>query len=628
MSRRVSLPARAISGEDSGLDPVARPKSGSVSSDDGDLAFPKQGKFFKNLTRSLDPEVKPPPKKDYLDEYQKYKAKRAFNLHGVVKQQTIDLGTLGGPSSSASAAHAAQNRRFSTGMQPPQAPVDGVKDERSATLPIQRGGAAKKGPPPPVAPRKKSVNLPPIQEPTQILTKLPSSPGHETPSYILSAAKKEKQKAEIEAHKPPPVAKKPQIVKSEAKQNNLPCDKPENEAPAVHKENNNQKEEGILTKEENKSQEGESTGAQEKEEDVAERVAATAESNEAKLNGGTTVETFVDKAKGEDRGEPLAAASENQRSVDNENGKGDVVQPAESKDTPGSVVSNQVPNDVSQGGDKSTPEAVPQVVVNESQELKAGMENEDSVGVASASETTPLKEVGRVPVPENETSKDIVNVETEKVTVDEISEKVENPEEDKKGVENQGYDQGVVSEKTESNSIPEEKPSVEEVTTGNEDIVENSSTEKGVAQNNVCADVSPEGGSTATTTEGVVSVNGVTETGVGDSGNATPGDIVPSTESTPTGNGPQSAGATEKLSKTADLLLSFSQDKKETLNVNDGDLKGIGAELQKLNSTIEEISGANAKEEKASQEDIEKLEEIDAMRREMEAMRREMDLLG
>ena len=621
MSRRVSLPARAISGEDSGLDPVARPKSGSVSSDDGDLAFPKQGKFFKNLTRSLDPEVKPPPKKDYLDEYQKYKAKRAFNLHGVVKQQTIDLGTLGGPSSSVSAAQAAQNRRFSTGMEPPQAPVDGVKDERSATLPIQRGGAAKKGPPPPVAPRKKSVNLPPIQEPTKILTKLPSSPGHETPSYILSAAKKEKQKAEIEAHKPPPVAKKPLIVKSEAKQDNLPCDKPENEAPAVHKEDNNQKEEGILTKEENESQEGESTGAQEKE-GAAETVTATALSEEAKVNGGTTVETLVDKAKGEERGEPQAAESENQGSVCGENGKGDVAQPAEPKDTPGSVVSNEVPNDVSQGA----PETVPQVMVNEAQKLEARKESEDSVSVASATETTPLKEVGRVP--ENETSKDTENVETEKMTVDEISEKVENPEVDKQGVGNHGCDQGVMPEKTESNSIPEENPSVEEVTTGKEDIVLNSSTEKGVAQNNVCTDMSPEGGSTATTTEGVVSVNGVTETGVGDIGNATPDDIVPSTESTPTGNGPQSAGATEKLSKTADLLLSFSQDNKENLSVNDGDLKGIGAELQKLNSTIEEISGANMKEEKASQEDIEKLEEIDAMRREMEAMRREMDLLG
>eukprot|EP00112_Aurelia_sp_Birch-Aquarium-sp1_P022183 Seg616.14 transcript_id=Seg616.14/GoldUCD/mRNA.D3Y31 product="hypothetical protein" protein_id=Seg616.14/GoldUCD/D3Y31 len=630
MSRRISLPARAIASEESGLDPVARPKSGSVSSDDGDLGFPKQGKFFKNLTRSLDPEVKPPPKKDYLDEYQKYKAKRAFSLHGVVKQQTIDLGTLGGPSTS-SAAQAA-NRRFSTGMHPPQADVG--KGERSATLPIQRGVTTKKGPPPPVAPRKKSVNLPPIPEPTKILTKLPSSPGHETPSYILSAAKKEKQKAEIEAHKPPPVAKKPQIVKSEAKQNNLPCDKPENETPAVHNENNNEKEEGILTKEENKAQEGESTGAREKE-IAAESSAVIAVNDGVVVNGEGTVENLVGEAKGEGKGEPQATTSEDQGSkqaVDNERGASVVLEgePAvEAKDTLEEIVSNQVPNDASQGGDENTPETTPKVVENEAQELEAGTKDEDSsvenVGVTSSAETALVKEVGSA---ENEASKDIKNVETENVTVDEISENVDIPEGDKQGVENHTEEQGVVSEQTESSSIPEEKPSVEEVPTGKEDIIEKSSTEKGVAQNNVSPDVPSEGGNTTATNEGVVSVNGVTENSVNDIGSATPNDVIPSTESTPTGNGPQSAGATEKLSKTADLLLSFSQDKKENLNANDGDLKGIGAELLKLNSTIEEISGANKKEEKVSQEDIEKMEEIDAMRREMEAMRQEMDLLG
>eukprot|EP00795_Rhopilema_esculentum_P002333 gene2333-17969_t len=86
--------------------------------------------------------------------------------------------------------------------------------------------------------------------------------------------------------------------------------------------------------------------------------------------------------------------------------------------------------------------------------------------------------------------------------------------------------------------------------------------------------------------------------------------------------------ATEKLSKTADLLLSFSQDKSKMVDAGDSDLTGIGEELKKLNSSIEELSQPKNVQEPVSGEDQEKLKEIERMRQEMESMRQEMDLFG
>eukprot|EP00795_Rhopilema_esculentum_P002334 gene2334-17970_t len=223
MSRRVSLPERALSSEDSGLEPVdngGRVKSGSVSSDDGDSFGAKQGKFFKNLTRSLEPAAAPPKKKDFMEEYQKYKAKRAFNLHGVVKQQTIDLGTLGVSSSDKTAP----SRRFSTGTNPPQTGQTSESAVKAATLPASQGS---RGPPPPVAPRKKSVNLPPIPEPKSPQG-LPS-PIHETPSYILSAVKKEQQRAELQRQRAASETHEKPAAKDELYENNLSCS--ENKTP-------------------------------------------------------------------------------------------------------------------------------------------------------------------------------------------------------------------------------------------------------------------------------------------------------------------------------------------------------------------------------------------------------------
>ncbi len=169
MSRKVSLPEGALSVNESGLEAMqnVRPKSGSLSSEDGEAGGPKQSRFFQSLSRSLEP-AGAPPKKDYLDAYQQYKAKRAYNLHGIVKQQTIDLGSLN--SSNPVTAKPDTTRKLSTGTNLPQ-----------HNAPSSEG--SKKGPPPPVAPRKKSVNLPPVSEPAV----------HDTSSYILSAAKKEQQ---------------------------------------------------------------------------------------------------------------------------------------------------------------------------------------------------------------------------------------------------------------------------------------------------------------------------------------------------------------------------------------------------------------------------------------------------
>ena len=187
MSKEVSLAEGALSKDESG-EHVARPKSGSLSSDEGDCLNPKQSRFFKNLSRSLDPAVAP-PKKDFLSEYQKYKAKRAYNLHGIVKQETIDLGT-----SESTTTQSAANRRFSTGTNPPTHSL--LIDSKTRTLPASHGA---RGPPPPVAPRKKSVNLPFVKEPA--VAKPLVSPVHETSSYILSAAKNEQHKADPDFRK-------------------------------------------------------------------------------------------------------------------------------------------------------------------------------------------------------------------------------------------------------------------------------------------------------------------------------------------------------------------------------------------------------------------------------------------
>ncbi len=77
--------------------------------------------------------------------------------------------------------------------------------------------------------------------------------------------------------------------------------------------------------------------------------------------------------------------------------------------------------------------------------------------------------------------------------------------------------------------------------------------------------------------------------------------------------------SSEKLSQMADLLLSFSGEKKEEpLAVKDEDLAKVGADLQNLNSCIDEISEPTKTE--AKPEEREKLENLEAMRKEMEEM--------
>eukprot|EP00794_Sanderia_malayensis_P006216 gene6216-6932_t len=189
MSRKVPLPDGALAMSETGVEQLheVRPKSSSLSSDEGDPTKMKQGRFFKNLTRSLETPADAPPKNTVLDAYQQYKAKRAFNLHGIVKQQTIDLGTLGSSGSSASqisSSSATQSssdkavRKHSTGSSVPESTISHASS-KSATA-----HGNNKGPPPPVAPRKKSVNLP-IKESAH-------HPHHDSSSsYILSAVKRE-----------------------------------------------------------------------------------------------------------------------------------------------------------------------------------------------------------------------------------------------------------------------------------------------------------------------------------------------------------------------------------------------------------------------------------------------------
>lgn len=611
MARRVSLPEHGISGEDAGLTNVvdSRTKSGSLSSeDDGDTSIPKQGKFFKSLTRSLDPATAPPRKKDYLEEYQKYKAKRAFNLHGVVKQQTIDLGTLGLSSSS---TENAQSRRFSTGAHPPQSKL-ATEQPKSTTLPGT--SHVNRGPPPPVAPRKKSVNFPVIKEPMNKV-----NVGHETPSYILSAAKKEQQKAEIESKKSP-IASPTEEAKELPKQDNHVLE--EKRAPTEH---GLQSSGGEMTgehiiessiKEEQEPSQVEEGGASSNEENVNEICEPQPQANEPKTevteNQGVALEADVN-IKGEDE------------SKKDEEENIHVVNDANVKEIP-AVIERKNPE--SEVGKKDT-------------EVSSD-EKESSVEIVES--TVEAEKCGKL----GENTEEGEKQKDEKEQIAEILETVANGEqtekkEDVKICENVGKGgseelvNDVKDEKQHEVDIQNEIKIEEKATDvqleqtdggGANDVPHVSAEENGEAKNGVSDGeaVKADEIKTEPTNEGATEEDDKVITKNGNVENLTEVTNAPSTENTPTSDGHKAS--TEKLSKTADLLLSFSQDQIGNVGNDSSDLTGIGEELKKLNLSIEELSHDKTKSEIVSQEDAEKLQDLETMRNEMDMMKKDLDLFG
>ena len=613
MARRVSLPERGISSEDAGLASVIDPrdKSGSVSSDDGDGLLPKQGRFFKTLTRSLNPAVVPPKKKDYLEEYQRYKAKRAFNLHGVVKQQTIDLGTLG--LSDTSEKESDKSRRFSTGAHHhPQSQFGAESHGKGSTLPVT-SSHSKRGPPPPVAPRKKSVNLPVIREPPSPTNKV-SSAAHDTPAYILSAMKKEQQRAEVEARK-----------------------------AAEASDSNERKEEKEST-----------------EKNMLEYMEGTPTEHGVELSTGGSTEAACSHVIERSITEEVESSQAEQggSSCENENADQMTVSEPHGAD----VGRNQelpLENEVGLGGDECKKDQVDEMVGWKEEAVKGQLE------MAGKDVTAEVKE-------EMDENEEGVTQEETKVVSDEARE----AEEEGKGIEE--LDQG---QQEKHNAVgkgqdflglevheAETKQSVsgsakfsenESESVGNDCKSEKSETKESEKKENVIQGsqekidegTAPHGmeGSerksedvikTDVTNVKVVLTNGneidVVKAGSGDEnseGSKPESSIkveeVPSKECTKiSGEKSDAQASNEKLSKTADLLLSFSQDKKDDVVREDSDLAGIGEELKKLNLSIEELSQNKTKEEKASGEDVEKLNALETMRSEMEIMQKEMDLFG
>ena len=676
MARRVSLPDRGIKSEDAGLTSVddTRTKSGSLSSDDGEGLFPKQGKFFKNLSRSLDPAAPAPKKKDYMEEYHKYKAKRALHLHGVVKQQTIDLGTLG--LSDSTTSENAQSRRFSTGMNPPQNKLDAQAEAKSATLPATTRG--KRGPPPPVAPRKKSVNLPVIAEPMAPVPKV-TSPVHDTPSYILSALKKEQHKAENEVKKTVKPEEKPQSTEevkevNEPNQNNLPVD--EKATPTEHGvigstgddakavgshviESSIKEEEESGTDEQGGSPSDEKNAVEcdvNAEEDsgkdsetveevtvLSDNVKDVVKEGEKKEEGGndlsgketTTMSEAPQESKiGEDlvvseggKSEETGLAAKNEVVGSSEEatktegigeGKGEQIQEKEGE--------NKEEGENEKGGDLENSGQQQEIITEDAESEKVLENGSENVVAGGKDEETkvPDEEKGdaSVPVPTGVPSVKIDDVDAPQVTEDPTVQSGNVPESN-------------VSEGDASVPVPTGVPSVKIDDVDAPQVTEDPTVQSGnVPESNVSED------DTKVPNGEVVSANGIevgAENKAKDSGNINGKEdikdesskeehAVPlSTESTP---GTDDKAGTGKLSKTADLLLSFSQDKKDSAKLEDSDLSEIGEELKKLNRSIEELSQENKKTAVATKEDAEKLKEIEDMRKEMESMQKEMDLFG
>ena len=678
MARRPSLPERGISSEDAGLTNVTntRTKSGSVSSEEGEGFLPKQGKFFKNLTRSLDPAVAPPKKKDYLEEYQKYRAKRAYNLHGVVKQQTIDLGSLG--LSSSSASDNAQSRRFSTGANPPQGNLTADKDAKSSTLPASSRGS--KGPPPPVAPRKKSINLPVINEPAAPMPKVPS-PVHDTPSYILSAVKKEQQRAEIEVKK----TVKSQLAEGEesagvVNQNNLPAD--EQGTPTEHgvkdsssdssgsagvhiiesslKEEavSSQKEQGVAQNDEHsdqKSEEGSGQGTDSTKDEIVEVI----ETKEVKVEEEKKVEsvngTDLDQAQAEKLNKVVPGSEVTENQTVDEGSKVEDVTSSENFEVVQVIETKEVKveegkeiegvngtcldqkeaeklNEVAQENEISENQTVSEGVKVEDLTLNENFGNvaSDEKLVAEKEEPTGAEEKSllgnegegndknhHVDVCSNE-SKGEQNVE-KSASLEMNSENADAPAQDG---ELKAAD---VKSAEKNNEQPMEIPSIkidesETLDSSTSESREDRTTESDHVISN--GEVTMENESAAEPTIDEKASPNIVQEEVKSHSVGEEQDLK-STESTPSNM--EAKETTEKLSKTADLLLSFSQDKSDSAAVESSDLSGIGEELKKLNMTIEELAHHKKKEEEASKEEIDKLQEINTMREEMESMQQEME---
>jgi len=676
MARRPSVPERGISSEDAGLTNVTdtRTKSGSLSSEEGEGFLPKQGKFFKNLTRSLDPAAAPPKKKDYLEEYQKYRAKRAYNLHGVVKQQTIDLGSLG--LSSSSASDNVQSRRFSTGVNPPQGNVTADKDAKSSTLPASSRGS--KGPPPPVAPRKKSINLPVVNEPAAPMPKVPS-PMHDTPSYILSAVKKEQQRADIEVKK----AVKSQLPEGEesagvGNQNNLPAD--EQGTPTEHgvkdsssdssgsagvhviessvKEEavSSQKEQGVAQNDEQSNQKSQE-GSEQSTDLTKDEIVEVVETEEVKVEFEKKVEgvngTDLDQAEAEKLHEVVQENEVTQNETVDEGSKVggltsnesvEVVQVIETKEVKveeGKKMEGANETDVDQAEAEKLHEVAQGSDVSENQTVFEGGKVEDltsneNVGVA-VNDEKPGAEKEESKRPEEEPllgneghgidkSHD-VEVSSNESKGEEKIEKPANLEMNSESLEAPVQDgevkAAVVKNEEKSNEL--EIPSIkidesETLDNSTSESSEDKTTESDYVISNGEVNMGNERAVEHTNDE---KANPEIVQEEAKSGSVGEEQDLKSTESTPSNT--EAKEATEKLSKTADLLLSFSQDKNDSAALESSDLSGIGEELKKLNMTIEELAHHNKKEEEASKEEIEKLQEINAMREEMESMQQEMD---
>ena len=592
MSRRVSLPERALPSEDTGLEPVdngGRVKSGSVSSDDGDSFGAKQGKFFKNLTRSLEPVAAPPKKKDFMEEYQKYKAKRAFNLHGVVKQQTIDLGTLGVSSSDKTAP----SRRFSTGTNPPQTGQTSESTVKAATLPVSKGS---RGPPPPVAPRKKSVNLPPIPEPKSPQG-LPS-PIHETPSYILSAVKKEQQRAELQRQRAASEPHEKSAAKEELHENNLSCS--ENKTPTELESKGEDTPVGVNLSESV---------------DVQEAISEQVNQGDASYREEELLSTIQE-----------SADAEKQASDDELSAKKESELKEEEKVSEGG--STSVQNECSKESPASSE--------TEGKELQqAACSEQHSESVESVEEVQEKNEVKKEANANAE-----VNSEEERPAVKEEISNEEAPATDTES--SGGTANEVVKDQSCENSVP--RDSEETVPQVNHEIstekIENEAQESDNIRLDIEKVVDEEKNDALSGTmqpDGVVNGSPSADTSeVAKPDACQPNDseeiVVMNGDSNDKSTVEKEKGsdnvATEKLSKTADLLLSFSQDKSKTVDTGDSDLTGIGEELKKLNSSIEELSQPKGVQESVSSEDQEKLKEIERMRQEMESMRQEMELFG
>ena len=160
---------------------------------DEEVELPRQSGFFKSLENALDanddkdptslPGPKLPAKKDYHQEFEQFKARRAFLLHGVKAPTTEDKKekrqwTIGKPPPQA----VEPSRRYSTGSNFYDAAV------------LARQKAARKGPPPPPPAKKRSTS--------GLATTLPTVPDESTGgTRVVDGEKPETEKSVLKEGK-------------------------------------------------------------------------------------------------------------------------------------------------------------------------------------------------------------------------------------------------------------------------------------------------------------------------------------------------------------------------------------------------------------------------------------------